>query len=477
MVRRIGQWILIFLFVFMIYEREADANEVPKIYQLVCEEADGKNGYYICAPEIIVKHFEENLITRIQINYPDGRKWKEILTDAFQEKAVPQGIFTEGEYCLNIWMEEKSGKVISGTEYEKDFKVDMLGPNPIEFIDSGEGEVELIATDATSGVEGIYYQLGNGEKHYAKGAHVLVTLPINFKGKITAYAVDRAGNVGEKWESQEFGGDAKKSEANNGAPMGSAINNNVDTGEQAETKEDNKGTAIVTDITIPTVEIQGILNSMIVNYDVKFSISVNDDSELEMVKGEVLWKKPDGSQKIVHISEWEKDGKTYRANSELSQEGTHHLTIEAIDIAGNVCKKSCKVIIDKTKPVLAMIPELEDGVLHSFQWKYDIEELVTDFTTYVYEMRMDGVLCDEKIIYSEAGMHVLELKVTDAAGNVSEKRIEFLISENRAIEENGEETLEEFIWILSLFILFAMGIGGICWAILKKEPLEREEAR
>ncbi len=53
------------------------------------------------------------------------------------------------------------------------------------------------ASDAISGIQGIYYQKNEEEMQFLKGESGNLTIPVGFEGKICAYAVDRAGNRGE----------------------------------------------------------------------------------------------------------------------------------------------------------------------------------------------------------------------------------------------------------------------------------------
>ena len=146
------------------------------------------------------------------------------------EKVLNAEVFEEGVNTLQVWMELKedieestaknnfgnSGKTASKKEvYRREYqvKIDLSVPEKVIFkYGSNEGgetiysaspvTLEIAATDKISGIREIVYSLGDGEVKKLSGRTGKVILPLGYQGKITAYAVDLAGNSSEKASSR-----------------------------------------------------------------------------------------------------------------------------------------------------------------------------------------------------------------------------------------------------------------------------------
>ena len=458
MVRKLMKFVFLLIAIFLLNEKVLKAEEIPKFYQVICQEPNGGNGYYKSAPEVIIKHFDGKLVTRYQILFPDGKKLTGKIEDAGKTAVISATVFEEGEHRVDVWMEETNGNMVAGTEQTKKIKIDRIGPDKaIQFaFDKGKGNVlEIEAEDAVSGVEGIYYKIGNGEVQYLNGAHVYVTVPSEFCGRITAYAIDKAGNIGTAWESGEI----------DGGDIGTSISKTMKAQESESEYIAGPTEHILENQTKPKFVLEGIDNYMIAGDNVQFSCKVMDDNEILTVNGKIVWEDVNGNKKNMEATEWNKEGKMYIFRGELRQDGIYHIFFQVEDQAGNQSEEEWQIIIDKTNPVIKKVQELDGAELESFQWDYDMDEIVSDFTTYTCEVRLDGVLCNEKKIYSKAGKHALEVLVTDAAGNQAKAVAEF-----RIVKEQEKRSSYVWKWLLLTLVLITLGSVGKVYLYIKKSP-------
>ena len=129
MVRKLMKFVFLLIAIFLLNEKVLKAEEIPKFYQVICQEPNGGNGYYKSAPEVIIKHFDGKLVTRYQILFPDGKKLTGKIEDAGKTAVISATVFEEGEHRVDVWMEETNGNMVAGTEQTKKIKIDRIGPD------------------------------------------------------------------------------------------------------------------------------------------------------------------------------------------------------------------------------------------------------------------------------------------------------------------------------------------------------------
>ena len=429
MVRKIGAIFIALTVLCLLSGRVLKAEDVSVYYQITCREPDGENGYFKTPPEITIQSMKENQRIRYQVSCPNGKKITGSVTGKSNEAKVAPEIFSAGEYLLDVWAEERNGKILSGSETTKKVKIDRRVPEgAIRFLfNENRTVVEIRAEDDVSGVEGIYYKWGNSTWQYAKGNHIFVTVPEGFWGKLYGYVTDCAGNTGSVCAFQEAVG--------NGGMQNEVSPSAV---KEAETVLFPKETGNVRDLeetfekkSVPQLEIVGIRDSMIVGFDVALSCRVTAENPIETLTGRIVWEKPGGEREEEVIRNWEKEGDNYAFQTILKEEGMYQLSFEVTDAEGNHCEEKRQLIIDKTSPTIQKVNEINGTRMAAFWWNYDIEEIVCDFTTYTYEVRLDGVLCNEKKKYTKQGRHTLEVRVTDSAGNMTIVEAKFEIAREK----------------------------------------------
>ena len=111
----------------------------------------------------------------------------------------------------------------------------------------------------------------------------------------------------------------------------------------------------------------------------------------------------------------------------LKNDGIYHMKVLAKDISGHVSEEKFQVIIDKTNPVIRYVETLNGQQLKKFKWDYPVNQMIRDFTTYVYEMRVDGKLYHMGEVIDSEGRHRMTVKATDAAGNKAQMTADFVV--------------------------------------------------
>lgn len=488
MARKIGQFLLLMVLLSVLQVKGLKAEEIPKFCQVICPKPDGNGNYYRTAPEVTVKHLDENLVTRYQLSLPGGRKIIGKLQGSQKSEVLSADMFVEGSHKLDTWLEDMKGQVISGTEQSREFQIDRNPPIlTIQFAGGTGGSsqsqsdtflIEVEAEDGVSGVAGIYYTAPGGEEQYIKGNRGFVSVSEEFQNPFRAYAVDFAGNKSQVYEiaKEELFVKEKQNQTQNQTQ--SQIQNQTEENEQNSTEE--VGGEGSHDNSQPRLEIEGFENYAIVGKNLEYVCRVYEADNMQSVNGEIIWENKKGETQITKMKDWEEAKGQYVYYGRLSVDGIYHITVEVIDAEGEKHKESRQVIIDKTNPVIQSIAELDGARLTSFQWGYHIEGLVSDFTTYTYEVRLDGVLCDVDKVYTAQGKHILELRVTDAAGNESRATAVFQIVDEKTqlkMEEEQEKNPSVLRWIWPCILLILLGLLGFVWIIKEKIPIKREEAR
>lgn len=494
--RKIGKILIVLGMIFLLNVLGSRAEEKVQIYQIYCEEPNGEKGYYTKSVKVEIEHLDQECITKFQLNFPDGKELTGELEKAKEKIVLEENLFEKGNYHLIVWMENKEGKMVEGTEQKREIKIDKEAPaDPISFqyskhngeeqiISNEEITVEMTASDDTSGIQGIYYQINEEEYQFLEGNCVSVVIPVGFEGNLSAYAIDGAGNKGEvtksskiicedeipeiliraseglgKWYSKPCLIQIDISE--HGVASGikqviCSVNNKVVQNreyERGEKETENvtisvdKLSEIVVEVSDwagnytkkrekilfdndnenPQLILEGAEDYCIAANDKTLTCKAIDNQRIVSVGGTIIWNDANGNRIEKRIESWEKDGAQYFAKENLTESGKYKVYLEAVDQAGNRSEKEMQIIMDKENPLIHKIEELEGKYVPFFEWKYDISEIVEDFTTYTYRINMDGRICEQNKKYTQEGKHSLELIAEDLAGNTSSMEVRFFI--------------------------------------------------
>lgn len=177
----------------------------------------------------------------------------------------------------------------------------------------------------------------------------------------------------------------------------------------------------------PEVMIEGIEHHMISGEGKEVVGRATDDKGVEILRGRIIWKNPEGIEEIMELNEQRREGGEQVLSYFLEEDGWYKIELEAIDQAGNQNATTMEVVIDKENPMIQNVEDLAGSILQNFVWSYPIEEVIQDFTSYTYQIDLDGRICRENEKYTEEGEHVLEVWAKDAAGNESKVSVKFVI--------------------------------------------------
>lgn len=383
-------------------EEEPEEPEKPVIekYELTIPKEDGEHGYYVTKPEIYIRHVSEYGVTKYQLYHGKELVKEEELKEKDQESILKQEQFEEGAYRLSIWMEDQEGQNVEGTMYEHEWKIDTIAPEVVLSLPRGfdawyqqETELTIQSKDAGSKVNRVLCTSGEqklGEFQGAQGSVKVNLLSTKGQGvEVEVCVSDYAGN---------------------------------------RTVEKER---IYIDGSSPQVMIAGAENYMITSKPVHLSLTAMEDNAMRHIQAQVLWENIEGKQKKMNVQEWDTTGACAKATQTLEKDGLYEIIMKAEDMSGYQAEKKLQVIVDQENPVIQHVDELDNQYMKVFQWKYDLEELIRDFTTYTYEIRLDGKMYVLGRTVEQEGSHTLEIKARDAADNVAVARAEFVIDHTK----------------------------------------------
>lgn len=492
------KWLIILLFFFCFEVRVSAGEMVSGVELIECDEANGKAGYYVEKPKVYVNHLGKNNVTKILFTKPDGGKVEETLDQVNHRFCIDEELFMEGTHKLEVWQEDQNGIEIEETKVEKEFLIDTKVPDKLEirYEKFGDGEtlyfsdktyVWISAEDVGSGIENLYYRMGEGQEIKSSDSKVKVEIPLNYEGRVIVWAEDTAGNKTslmvskqlvcesqkpviaftsdgklEGWNTKPVNlkitvaekgiasGIAKVNYYLNGKPIRSVEKEGMTiaiakTAEVTVTAEDYAGNQanvtkkIFVDGEVPQVTISGSEDEMISNRNIRIRYRAEDGQKLTAAKMIIKRKDRENKEKILEHTEWKKEERIWEANHELTEDGIYSIEFQARDEAGNQVSRKQQIIIDKTSPLIRNVKELQGKYLEEFQWNYEVSEMIQDFSRYTYEIRLDGKLRSLPIVEKREGKHLFYIKVRDAAGNESEEKAEFIIEHKEELKEEEQE--------------------------------------
>lgn len=383
-------------------EEEPEEPEKPVIekYELTIPKEDGEHGYYVTKPKIRICHVSEYGVTKYQLYHGKELVKEEKLTEKDQESILKQEQFEEGEYRLNIWMEDKDGEKVEGTMCEREWKIDTIAP-----------EVRL--------------GLPRGFDAWYQKETVLT-----IQSKDTGSKVNRMLCISGEQKLGEFQGEQGSVKVNLLSTKGQGVEVEVRVSDYAGNHTVKKE-RIYIDGSAPQVTIAGAEDYMITSQPVHLELTATEENAIRDVQAQVLWENVAGKQKKIKVQEWENTDTSIKAMKTLEKDGLYEVTMKAEDLSGYQTEKKMQIIVDQKNPVIRHVDELDNQYMKVFQWKYDPEELIRDFTTYTYEIRLDGKMYALGRTVEQEGSHTLEIKARDAADNVAVARAEFVIDHTK----------------------------------------------
>ena len=307
----------------------------------------------------------------------------------------------------------EDGKLVENSTLEKEIKVDAIAPQFEMTASAGfavwyqkEAKLHVRGMDRESGiqeiacyVDGVY----EGKKKAVEGEFVIQKPSAGGKSHtVTIIVKDQAGNQNSQIEE------------------------------------------LYIDQMAPRVKIGGAEAYMITSRPVTAVYEIEEENLLSEAIAETQWEDVEGKKTKMEASEWEETKSGKRGTQTLTEDGIYQIRVKAKDRAGYEAEDHRQIIIDKANPVIGYVDDLQGKYLKSFMWNYLKEELIQDFTTYTYGIKLDGNLYQMGKKIETEGRHLLEVQAVDAAGNEVVAKAEFVIDHTKPeivfsnVEEGNE---------------------------------------
>lgn len=179
----------------------------------------------------------------------------------------------------------------------------------------------------------------------------------------------------------------------------------------------------------PEVEIRGVGDGMITTERGHAVFVVRDENILKNWSLTVLRTDMNGKQEeIVKAGEdgWSGTDRQKKTEMDFPDDGKYTCMISAADASGRQTERTLSFIVDQTDPVIRYVEQLDGAYVPYFQWNYG-KDMIGDLTEYTYTMSLDGgqYLPGKRI--TEEGVHALEVRARDQAGNESAAAAVFTI--------------------------------------------------
>ena len=389
-------------------DKEPEQSEIKR-YELEIPKADGKNGYYISKPSVMIIHngcygttvYElkhgEDTLSQGRIEYTGPQAAEEQKTKLSLESEV----FEEGKNILHLFMEDEEGDVIP--EYDETIEI---------LIDTQSPTVTLEAPEGFS-------------TWYQKEAWIRVVSEDGAWGSQVDTVTCYVGNkiIGKSKENQSEFLITQTSKSGEGVPV------TVTVTDQAGNKTE-KTQKLFIDSLAPTVSITGAADYLITSQPVTIEYQATDENKLESCRAVIDYEKPEGEKKTEVIDseeKWSLKNGSASLVKTFQEDGIYKTSVQAVDKAKQKSEHFLQFMIDTKNPVIKMVDELQGKYLKKFSWDYPVDVFIKDFTTFVHQIQMDGRLYPIGTEIDTEGRHTLQVNAVDAAGNEAVARAEFVI--------------------------------------------------
>lgn len=383
---------------------EDSEKEAIKPYQIVYNEPDGENRYYIHRPDGRIMHMSKRGTTRYLFKKGNNEQQEGILDRQNESFLLKQLNFTDGGNELKIWMEDEKGHRVENSESQKEFWLDSSKPV-------------------------VHYEITGGSEIWHKDiAEVRVESSDGLNGSQIAEIICKTGEkvIGKSNKETEIFRMEEESKNGEGIPVTFIV------------KDVAGNKTIVTDKVyidrnVPEASIQGVQDYMITSKPVKVNYLAEEENIFQVVQAHISKEDITGRKEETEITEWrigksDESGKMRKESSQtLTEDGIYKLRMNAADMAGHENQVERQVIIDKENPVIVHVDELDGKYLKYFRWDYSAGESVKDFTSYTYTMKLDDTVYRPGEKIEKEGMHTLVVEAVDSAGNKSDAKARFTI--------------------------------------------------
>ena len=364
-------------------------------YELEYTRSDGKEGYYITPPKIRICHVSKRGSTCYTLHSRGEKMAEGRFTKAGEEIVLAEGQFKEGANILSIYMEDSEGRRLEGMDYVREFRLDTKAP--IFEMSAPEG-FDVWYRDAVrilvSGKDG-----ENGSGILSVSCRCEDEVVGTVKGEEGEFIISRPSSGGK------------------GASVTVTVTDKA--GHRSE-----KTRKVYIDNSPPEMDIEGATDYMITGRPTLVTCKVSEENGLKQLRASVEHEAPDGIKREMKGGWEDKDG-TKECILPLEEDGIYHLDMSATDMAGNVASKKMQMILDTQDPLIRHVDKLEGQHMREFCWSYEKEAVIEDFTSYTYQIWLDGGLYAVGDKVYDEGRHVLcvEIVLENPEDEICEIRI------------------------------------------------------
>ncbi len=403
-------------------EEDIENDRVVERFEIEIPEPEGCNGYYITKPEVKIIHKGCVGMTKYELQSGEEILTEGILTETENEAAIDADIFREGTNQLHVYMENMDGIRIE----EYDFSEDIL-------IDTEVPQIILTAPEGFS-------------TWYQKEAWIHVSIPETEPGSPLESVICYQGNqmIGKSKEEES---DFLITQTSN---SGNGVNVTVSVSDDAGNKTE-KSVKLYIDNAPPSLQILGAGDYMITGQAVDITCQATDDNSIFACDSAITIETPEGESIEEERTEWELEQRIGIYEQSFFEDGIYHMSFSAEDAAGNISNQKLQFIIDQTDPLIGYVDELKGQYMKSFCWNYPADAFIKDFTSYTYQVLLDGYLYPIGSTVTTEGHHLFRVDVIDEAGNRASAQADFVIDHSPPeikflnIEDGGEYQLEKTI--------------------------------
>lgn len=424
-----------------IFAKEEPA-ERPVPYEVAFEEPGGWDGYYTVRPQVTITHPGPAGETVYVLEHDGGTGAQGRICEAGGQAVIGQEQFAEGENRLRVCMEY--------TPPAEDEEPDTEEPGPekpdaeepgAEAPDTEEPDAEESDTEEPEqpGPPEILYEqtyvfrvdtrppslqawIRGGNIWHQNQADVDFKAEETLDGSgiknIVFYVNDERVRV-----TEEGGGRLTVEEPSRG---GQGVPVRIEAWDRAGNTTSWEGEVYV-DSAPPSLAVTGVTDYMITSRDVTALFRASDDNLLASCSAQTVWITPEGEETVLEGAKWSREGETWQARQTFDRDGIYRMQVRARDQAGFQTEQSVQVIVDKSNPVISWVDEVDGACMQAFRWEKPVSEIITDFTSYTYTVKLDGFPCLPGFRTEREGRHVLEVEAVDAAGNRSRADARFVI--------------------------------------------------
>lgn len=205
----------------------------------------------------------------------------------------------------------------------------------------------------------------------------------------------------------------------------------------------------------PVITLSGVNNFDVTDQTVELRAEIADDfysSKTVSIEG----TKTDINGKVTNLSfsSFNQHGNPTVIGESFDQDGIYDITITSKDAAGNSHSSTVHFTVDKTAPKIEGLEELDGAILTSFDFGFDLDELVSDLTVCDVHMYLNGSEYDG-VSAVEDGSYTLLITAEDELGHYSELSVSFVLDTKAPVfivtgVEDGEVKQEAYSIDVSL---------------------------